>query len=114
MRLQFLFLLLLFSAGYGFSQSEFNYEVYRPSINSAQFNIGASIETALSKGQPSITIPLFELQGKGYNLPVSLVFYGGDVNCETEASTVGLGWSLMAGGCITTTIRGRDDSLITG
>ena len=113
MRLQFLFLLLLFSAGYGFSQSEFNYEVYRPSINSAQFNIGASIETALSKGQPSITIPLFELQGKGYNLPVSLVFYGGDVNCETEASTIGLGWSLMAGGCITTTIRGRDDSLIT-
>ena len=58
MRLQFLFLLLLFSAGYGFSQSEFNYEVYRPSINSAQFNIGASIETALSKGQPSPSLYL--------------------------------------------------------
>lgn len=107
-----LFLFLLIMAGKGFSQSEFNYEVCRPSINSEQFNIGASIETALSKGQPSITIPLFELQGKGYNLPISLVFYGGDVNCETEASTVGLGWSLMAGGCITTTIRGTEDSFI--
>ena len=42
-----------------------------------------------------------------------MVFYGGDVNCETEASTVGLGWSLMAGGCITSTIRDRDDSFIT-
>jgi len=108
-----LFLFLLSMAGKGFSQSEFNYEVYRPSINSEQFNIGASIETALSKGQPSISIPLFELQGKGYNLPVSLVFYGGDVTCETEASSVGLGWSLMAGGCITTTVRGREDSFIT-
>ena len=107
-----LFLFLLIMAGKGFSQSEFNYEVCRPSINSEQFNIGASIETALSKGQPSITIPLFELQGKGYNLPISLVFYGGDVNCETEASTIGLGWSLMAGGCITTTIRGTEDSFI--
>ena len=107
-----LFLFLLSMAGKGFSQSEFNYEVYRPSINSEQFNIGASIETALSKGQPSISIPLFELQGKGYNLPVSLVFYGGDVNCETEASSVGLGWSLMVGGCITTTIRGTEDSFI--
>lgn len=108
-----LFLFLLSMAGKGFSQSEFNYEVCRPSINSEQFNIGASIETALSKGQPSIVIPLFELQGKGYNLPVSLVFYGGDVTCETEASTIGLGWSLMAGGCITTTVRGREDSFIT-
>lgn len=108
-----LFLFLLSMAGKGFSQSEFNYEVCRPSINSEQFNIGASIETALSKGQPSISIPLFELQGKGYNLPVSLVFYGGDVTCETEASSVGLGWSLMAGGCITTTVRGREDSFIT-
>ena len=108
-----LFLFLLIMAGKGFSQSEFNYEVCRPSINSEQFNIGASIETALSKGQPSITIPLFELQGKGYNLPISLVFYGGDVNCETEASTVGLGWSLMAGGCITTTVKGYEDSFIT-
>ena len=113
MRLQLLIVSLLLTAGQAFAQSSFEYNVYHPSINSEQFNIGASIETALSKGQPSIVIPLFELQGKGYNLPVSLVFYGGDVTCETEASTIGLGWSLMAGGCITTTIRGRDDSLIT-
>jgi len=112
-RTKVLILFLLFMAGKGFSQSSFNYEVNHPSVNAEQFNIGASVETALSKGQPSVTIPLFELQGKGYNLPVSLVFYGGDVNCETEASSVGLGWSLMVGGCITTTIRDKEDSFIT-
>lgn len=110
----YLFLLfLLLPVVKGFSQSLFNNEVYRPSVNSEQFNIGASIETALSKGQPSVVIPLFELQGKGYNLPISLMFYGGDVNCETEASTIGLGWSLMAGGCITATVKDQEDSFIT-
>ena len=109
----FFLLFVLIMPEKGFSQSLTDYEVYRPSVNSEQFNIGASIETALSKGQPSISIPLFELQGKGYNLPVSLMFYGGDVTCETEASSIGLGWSLMAGGCITTTVRDKEDTLIT-
>ena len=110
----FLFLLfLLLPTGKGFSQEFFSNEVYRPSANSAQFNIGASIETSLSKGQPSLVIPLFELQGKGYNLPISLMFYGGDVNYETEASNIGLGWSLMAGGCITATIKDKEDTFIT-
>lgn len=110
----FLFLLfLLLLTGKGFSQELFNNEVYRPSVNSAQFNIGASIETSLSKGQPSLVIPLFELQGKGYNLPISLMFYGGDVNYETEASNIGLGWSLMAGGCITATVKDKEDTFIT-
>ena len=108
-----LLLLLLLPAVKGFSQSLFSNEVYRPSANSEQFNIGASIETSLSKGQPSVVIPLFELQGKGYNLPISLMFYGGDVNCETEASSAGLGWSLMAGGCITATVKDQEDSFIT-
>ena len=108
-----LLLFLLLPAVKGFSQTLFNNDVYRPSANSEQFNIGASIETSLSKGQPSVVIPLFELQGKGYNLPISLMFYGGDVNCETEASSVGLGWSLMAGGCITATVKDQEDSFIT-
>lgn len=103
-------LFLLLPVGKGFSQSLVNYEVHHPSVNSEQFNIGASMETSLSKGQPSITIPLLELQGKGYNLPISLMFYGGDVNCETEASTIGLGWSLMAGGCITETVKDKEDT----
>ena len=110
----FLFLLfLLLPIGKGFSQELVNYEVHRPSVNAEQFNIGASIQTSLSKGQPSVSIPLFELQGKGYNLPISLMFYGGDVNCETEASNIGLGWSLMAGGCITATVKDKEDTSIT-
>ena len=84
-------------------------DIIRPSVNADQFNIGIKAETALSKGQLSLNIPLMELKGKGYDLPISLSFYNGDVTFCTEASPVGLGWSLMAGGVITKTIRGTDD-----
>lgn len=85
-------------------------DIIRPSINADQFGIGAKVETALSNGQVSLDIPLMELKGRGYDLPVSLAFYNGDVTFCTEASPIGLGWSLMAGGVITRTIKGADDT----
>jgi len=54
-------------------------EIIRPSINASQFDIAVKAETALSKGQLSLNLPLMELKGKGYDLPISLMFYGGDV-----------------------------------
>ena len=85
-------------------------EIHRPSINAEQFGFALKAETALNKGQLSVNIPLMTLKGKGYDLPISLTFYNGDVNSFTEASPIGLGWALMAGGVITCTQRGRDDT----
>ena len=84
-------------------------EILRPSINAEQFGFALKSETALNKGQLSVNIPLLTLKGKGYDLPISLSFYSGDVTCTTEASPIGLGWALMAGGVIATTIRGTND-----
>ena len=84
-------------------------DIIRPSVNAEQFGFALKSETALNKGQLSLSIPLMELKGKGYDLPVSLTFYNGDVTCTTEASPIGLGWALLAGGVITKTIRGADD-----
>ena len=89
--------------------AQINADIIRPSVNASQFDMAVKAETALSKGQLSLNIPLMELKGKGYDLPISLVFYSGDVTFTTEASSVGLGWALMAGGVITKTIRGKDD-----
>lgn len=85
-------------------------DIIRPSINAAQFGVAAKAEAALNTGQLSVSIPLMELKGKGYDLPISLTFYNGDVTFSTEASPIGLGWSLMAGGVITFTQRGQDDT----
>ncbi|MCR4710051.1 MAG: hypothetical protein K5653_07340 [Clostridiales bacterium] len=84
-------------------------DINRPSVNADQFGLAVKAETALNKGQLSLNIPLMELKGKGYDLPISLSFYSGDVTCTTEASPIGLGWALMAGGVIAATVRGTDD-----
>ena len=89
--------------------AQINTEIIRPSVNASQFDIAVKAETALSKGQLSLNIPLLELKGKGYDLPISLAFYSGDVTFTSEASSVGLGWALLAGGVITKTTRGSDD-----
>ena len=82
-------------------------DISRPSINAEQFGFALKAETALNKGQLSLSIPLMELPGKGYNLPISLSFYSGDVTTTTEASPIGLGWALMAGGVIAWQDSGR-------
>ena len=84
-------------------------DISRPSINAEQFGFALKAETALNKGQLSLSIPLMELPGKGYNLPISLTFYSGDVNACAEASPIGLGWALNAGGVIAATIKGTED-----
>lgn len=91
------------------TSAQINADIIRPSVNADQFGLALKAESALSKGQLSLSIPLMELKGKGYDLPISLTFYNGDVTSCTEASPIGLGWALMAGGVVTTTIRGADD-----
>lgn len=104
----YLFILFYFLLSLSAS-AQINADIIRPSVNAEQFGLALKAETALSKGQLSLSIPLMELKGKGYDLPISLTFYNGDVTPCTEASPIGLGWALMAGGVITTTIRGADD-----
>jgi hypothetical protein len=85
----------------------------KPSVNATQFISGAATSVGLHTGQPTVSIPLFNLQGKGINVPISVVFNGENITHESEASNIGLGWSLMAGGVITATIRDRDDQKTT-
>ena len=91
----------------GFAQSEF--EVLRPDIHAQQFLSAVSTDVALHTGQLSVNIPLISLPGKGIDIPVYLSFNGGNVSHNTEASSVGLGWSLLAGGVITSIVDGDND-----
>ena len=63
------------------SYGQVEVDINRPS----QFGLALKAETALNKGQLSLSIPLMELKGKGYDLPISLTFYNGDVTACTEA-----------------------------
>lgn len=83
--------------------------VIKPDVNSQQFISGMSSDNNLHTGQLSLSIPLFNLSAKGIDVPISLNFGTAGINYQSEASSVGLGWSLMAGGVITRTVKGTND-----
>lgn len=60
-------------------------------------------------GLPNITIPLTELKGKNYDLPVFLTYHADGNKPDEHAGPVGLGWSLHVGGCINRIVNGLKD-----
>src|SRR5690606_30972647 len=108
---KFLLLCMVFIhvTGRNFAQ---NTEI-RPSVNAQQFITAASGANSLHTGQLSVNIPLFTLEGRGLTLPISVSFNGGSISNESDASNIGLGWSLLAGGVITQTIKDKNDNSIS-
>ena len=73
--------------------------------------LGKYVEQPVSlyTGVPSISIPLYEIKSRDITVPISLSYHAGGNRVGEEASWVGLGWSLNAGGVVGHTIRGWDD-----
>src|ERR1044072_2816051 len=60
-------------------------------------------------GVPSISIPVYTIQDGTLEFPISLDYHAGGIKVKEDASEVGLGWALSAGGSITSATRGRPD-----
>ncbi|MFN4973986.1 MAG: hypothetical protein ACK5GV_01940, partial [Bacteroidota bacterium] len=60
-------------------------------------------------GIPSISIPLYTLKEGSLSVPVSLSYHASGLRVEENASWVGAGWSLNAGGVITRTVKDKPD-----
>lgn len=69
------------------------------------------IETPVSQysGVPSISIPLYEIQIKGINIPITLDYHAGGIRVDQDATWVGLGWNINYGGQVTRKSRGVAD-----
>ena len=63
----------------------------------------------LYTGKPNIDIPLHVLQGKEYNIPISLSYDAGGIKVNQVATNVGLGWNLVCGGRISVMVNGLPD-----
>src|SRR6476659_1798776 len=59
-------------------------------------------------GLPNVNIPLYSIHSGSLELPISLSYHGA-IKAKQEASNVGLGWALSAGGVVGREIRGKDD-----
>jgi hypothetical protein len=82
-----------------------------PSPNAYAFAKYGDIPVSLSSGIPNISVPLFKLTDHELVADVSLSYYARGIKVDEEATDVGLGWSLNAGGSITRIIKGKPDQL---
>lgn len=80
-----------------------------PSPNIA--SLGKYGETPVNTytGIPSISVPLYDIKNGDLELPISISYHAGGIRVEEMASSVGLGWSLNAGGIIGRTVNGLAD-----
>lgn len=83
--------------------------VLPPAPNAAALGQFGDVPVSLYTGTPTIDVPLYTIHTSHHTLPISLSYHGGGVRVDEEASWVGLGWNLNAGGVITRSMRGKDD-----
>jgi hypothetical protein len=61
-------------------------------------------------GTPDINIPLYEIVTSFTKIPISLNYHGSGIRVNENASNVGLGWALNAGGVLSRTVYGLPDN----
>ncbi len=108
---------ILFSAALPFSllqaqtgaNSPYIPNIIPPSPNAAALMKFSDVPVSPYTGTADITVPIYTIQARGITVPISLSYHTAGIKLEEEASWVGLGWAMNAGGMISRTIMGSDD-----
>ena len=67
------------------------------------------VPVSYNTGIPNISVPIYTVQSGSLKIPISLSYHAGGLKVQENASWVGAGWSLNAGGAITRTVQGAPD-----
>jgi YD repeat-containing protein len=112
-KVSFLFFFLLLLAGDAWTQNDQRaYDlqtVTPPSPEASSLGKYADWPVSLYTGVPDISIPIYTLKGRSLSVPIGLSYHSSGIKVGEYASSVGLGWSLQAGGVITRSVRGLPD-----
>lgn len=70
-----------------------------------------SIDIPLNKttGVPDLSVPIYEIKLSDISIPISLSYNSSGNRVDEVSSNVGLGWSLVGGGMISSSINGQSD-----
>lgn len=109
-----LLVLLAFAAKAQVTTPQFNAMALPPPPNAASLGKYGETPVNLYSGIPSIEVPLLPLKFRNITLPVSISYHASGIKVGQQASQVGLGWVLNAGGCISRTVMGLPDEDING
>lgn len=102
----FLIVFLLYFSNLGIAQNGF---VNTPTVTSSSLGKAAATPVNYNNGTANTAIPLYTISDFDLNVPVSLSYQTGGIRVSDVASSVGLGWSLNAGGVVTRVVRGLPD-----
>lgn len=105
----FLFIVWSIGSVHCYSQPQLVKEPKFASPNAAALGKYADIPISYHTGVPEISVPIYTIQEGTLSLPVSLSYHSSGIRVDEVSSSVGLGWSLNAGGMITRTVKGGPD-----
>lgn len=74
----------------------------------AFYKVGETTVNAAT-GLPNISIPLYTYEIDGVKVPISISYNASGVKVSELATCIGLGWTLVAGGQFSRTVRGKAD-----
>lgn len=78
-----------------------------PSVSGIMKNI--NIPVSKYNGTPNINIPIYTINLKGYQYPISLSYNASGIKLDEESGLVGLGWNINLTGQIIHEVRNVDD-----
>ena len=74
-----------------------------PGVSSLHKFIEAPVDNFT--GVPAIGIPIYQVQDGNVSIPISINYHASGIKVDEVASSVGIGWSLNAGGIISRQIN---------
>lgn len=89
-------------------------KIIAPSPTSASLGKYGNVPVSFYNGTPSIFVPLYDIKTVNHALKISMQYDASGIKVSQDASWVGLGWSLSAGGVITRIVRQQDDFIEHG
>lgn len=111
--------LILLSLTTIFAQEPINNPYQEPVFTQSSPEVAAfkrygDVPVSLYSGVPDIGIPLYTVKLKDLEVPISLSYHAGGITVDQEATIVGLGWNLVAGGNITVSPIGSRETTLVG
>jgi len=92
-----------------FSQAPTLVSVTPPSPNVQAMQKYGDIPVSAYTGVPDISIPIYTAKFRDLSIPITISYHASGIKVAEEASEVGLGWVLNAGGAISRNVIGADD-----